>query len=169
MADAVQKKRATFPFWAPAKKRERLARKLDRERRKAQGLSTPRLRTILLVELDAIYVPDWAKKKAVPGLTLTRESIWLGRIAGRILEREDRAAGGNPRVTAEVYRPCKCCKRPLLGLAAEERLSLDRRFHGDRIPCSPECAEIQAARTKRKGRANQVFSEAGDKSRSAAQ
>ena len=151
MANATQKQPPGFPFWAPAKKRERLLRRMDRERRATQGLTTPRLRTILLVELDAIYVPGWAKRKAIPGLTLTRESIWLGRIAGRILEREDRAAGGSPKVTPAAYRPCKCCKRPLLGIAAERRLELDRRYHGDRIPCSPECAEIQAARRKRKG------------------
>ncbi len=141
----------TTPFWAPSGKRERLARKRDREQRAARGLTTPRLRTILLVELDAIFMPEWAVRKAVPGMTITKDAVWLGRIAGRALEREDRLAGGHPKVTAALYRPCKICKRPRIGLDAEYRLELDRRFQGERIPCSPECVEIQAARLKRRG------------------
>lgn len=142
------------PVWRwPANRRERAARKIDRERRAARGMATPRLRTVMLVELDAIPMPEWARRKAIQGLTLTESSVWLGRIAGRILEREDQRAGGSPRVTVERYRPCRVCKRPLLGLDAERRLELDRKWNGERIPCGPECAEIQAARLKRRGRA----------------
>lgn len=136
----------------PGDRREKVARKLDRERRAARGMATPRMRTILLVQLDAIAMPEWARRKAVKGLTVTETSIWLGRIAGRALERADRAAGGSPRVTPVGYRPCRVCKRPRLGLDAEHRLELDRKWNGDRIPCGPECAEIQAARARRKSK-----------------
>ena len=140
------------PIWQrTAEQRDRAARRLDRERRKARGLSTPRLRTILLVELDAISMPAWARRKAIRGLTITASTVWLGRIDGRVLERLDRQCGGHPKVTSERYRRCRVCKRPLLGLDAEHRLELDRRWAGDGTPCSQECVEIAAARQKRKG------------------
>lgn len=105
-----------------------------------------------LVELDKIPVPQWARDKAIPGLTLTGNSVWLGRIAARALARLDQSVGGRPQLTFEVYRPCRICRRPLLGPAAEHRLELDRKFEGWRIPCGPECVEIETARKQRKGR-----------------
>lgn len=146
------------PFWKMSQnQRERTARRADRERRKARGLSTPRVRTILLVELDAIPMPPWAREKAIRGLTITDRSVWLGRIDGRMLERLDRDAGGQPKVTSELCRRCRICRRALLGFDAQHRLELDRRWCGDGTPCSPECVEIAAARQKRKGNRKGIY------------
>ena len=128
---------------------ERAQRKRDRAQRASRGLTTPRLRQVALVELDKIPVPQWARDKAIPGLTLTGDSVWLGRIAARALARLDESVGGRPRLTFEVYRPCRVCWRPLLGAMAEHRLELDRKFEGWRIPCGPECVEIEAVRRRR--------------------
>lgn len=105
----------------------------------------PRLRTIGLVELDVLVVPEWARRKAIPGLTLTGASVWLGRIAARALERMDREAGGEPKLTLSAYRPCKVCGRPLLGEEAEARWELDKKFQGESKPCGPGCVERQRA------------------------
>lgn len=112
----------------------------------------PKLRMVAMVETTALAIPAWARAKAVKGLTGDAGRIWLGRIAANLLARLDREAGGSPRLTMTAYRQCKVCGRALLGVAAEHRLELDRRFEGERIPCSPDCVEVQAARQKRKGR-----------------
>lgn len=137
----------------PGDRAERLERRTDRARRKARGQATPRLRMVALVELDAIEVPAWARRKAVPGLTVTETSVWLGRIAARMLEREDQRAGGSPRLTMTGYRPCRLCGRARLGADAEYRLELDRQYGGASMPCGPECSELQAARKARRGAA----------------
>lgn len=126
----------------PAWKRERLIRAEDRHMRKMRGATTPRMQTIALVELEAIDVPDWAIKKAVPGLSRGPRRIWLRRIAARSLARLDMQAGGSPRLTFEDYRQCRVCGCPRLGLDAEARLELDRKFEGWKIPCSPDCLEV---------------------------
>ena len=127
---------------APLWRRERNQRHADRRDRAARGLSTPKVHQIALVELDLITVPDWARQKAIKGLSITETSIWLRRIAANKLASLDIEAGGCPRLTPTAYRRCKQCGRPLLGVDAEGRLDLDRKFEGDRIPCGPECLEI---------------------------
>ena len=116
-------------------------------------MSTPRLRQVALVELDKIPVPQWARDKAIPGLTLTGDRVWLGRIAARALARLDESVGGRPQLTFEVYRPCRVCGRPLLGAAAERRLELDRKWEGSRIPCDPDCTAIAHAQRPERVRA----------------
>lgn len=125
--------------------REREIRRAARRNYKARGAKFPRLATIGFVELDAIKVPEWAWFKAVPGLTRTDKSIWLRRILARELFREDQEAGGNPKITFTYWRPCKICKRSLVGPEAEHRWHLDRKWEGFRIPCGPDCIEIERA------------------------
>lgn len=134
-----------LPYQSPVSM-ERGRRREGRRIAKAQGKKYPRLRTIVLVELDVITCPEWAWHKAVKGLTRTDKSIWLRRILARTLAREDEDAGGQPKLTFTQYRPCNICKRALLGVEAEHRWSLDRKFEGARIPCSPECTEIEFSR-----------------------
>lgn len=100
------------------------------------------------MDLDAIYVPAWARDKAIAGLTLTADSIWIGRIAASILVRQDREAGGRPVVTKTLYRPCPLCGRPLLGEEAQARFELDRTMTGRQLPCGLECLDV----SKTKGR-----------------
>jgi hypothetical protein len=98
------------------------------------------------VDLDAIYVPAWAQAKAIRGLTLTAETIWLGRIAASALARLDREAGGTPVMTKTLYRRCPLCDRPLLGEEAQARFDLDRTMTGRQVPCGPECLDVSKSR-----------------------
>jgi hypothetical protein len=98
---------------------------------------------IALVELDAIDVPGWARRKAIRGLSVERDKIWLRRIAANLLARLDIEAGGQPKVTPTEFRRCGICDRPLLGEEAQIRFDLDRRFEGHRIPCGPDCVELE--------------------------
>ena len=110
-------------------------------------MATPRLQTIALVELEALEVPDWAAEKAVPGLRLEAKRIWLRRIAARSLARLEERAGGRAQLTFVAYRMCRVCGRPRLGMDAEARLELDRKFDGWKIPCDSDCLEM--GRTKK--------------------
>lgn len=124
--------------------RERLRRRIEKYEARALGRTWPKLTTILKVELDQIPMPNWAREKAIKGLTLTDSVVWLKRIAGRKLEALDRECGGNPRVTTTQYRPCPICRRPLIGEEAEARWELDKTFTGTQVPCGPTCLETAA-------------------------
>lgn len=137
------------PLWKQERARRRELRKICRE----AGVKLARLQSIFLVELDRIYVPAWARAKAIKGLTVTNTTVWLKRIAATKLAELDREAGGNPRLTASVYRRCHMCQRALLGAEAEARFELDRMSEGHRLPCGPECIEFEKARKQRHGRA----------------
>ena len=109
-----------------------------------------RIHVIALVELDKIDLPIWAEVKAIKGLTLTKKSVWLRRKYARYLEREDIAAGGKPKLTFTWWKPCKLCKRQLLGLDAENRYRLDQA-EGTKVgtryaPCDEDCIEIERQR-----------------------
>lgn len=134
------------PLW----RRERAARRLDKTLRRMWKRSVPTLKTIGLVELTAIPMPEWARKKAVKGLTLTDSSVWLRRIAANFLARMDREAGGSPGLTTTEYRRCRLCGQPLLGPEAVARWELDRKIEGHRLPCSPACLEMERARKDRR-------------------
>lgn len=149
-AQGVDWREDTGPLW----RREREARRQDREFRAAIGRATPRLIQIALVEPEAIHVPQYFLDRAIRGLTATRERVWLRRIAANMLARLDRECGGRPVLTREFYRRCKLCGRALLGAEAETRLALDREFEGHRIPCGPLCIEMQAAGNRRKRQGN---------------
>jgi hypothetical protein len=126
------------PLWRSERAGRRARRKLFR----ALGKPLPRVATIVRVRLGALAMPDWARRKAIKGLTLTEDTVWLRRIAGVYLARLDAEAGGEPEMTWAEYRRCTLCGRPLLDAEAELRAETDARFGGDQIPCSAECVEL---------------------------
>lgn len=137
-------------YWGPLPhqslaSKERYWLREEKKALRARGLKVPKLAQVGLVELAAISVPDWARSKAIRGLTLTDTSIWLSRVPARRLMREDEAAGGKPKVAWTTYRRCKICQRPLLSLEAERRQQLDKRFEGERAICGPDCVEYEQA------------------------
>ena len=135
------------PLWM----RERLNRIEDRRQRALRGAATPRMQMIALVELEALdKVPDWAVAKAVHGLRIEPQKVWLRRIAARSLARLEERAGGKATLTFCAYRACRVCGRPRLGMDAEARLALDRKFEGWKIPCDGDCLELSRARKQRK-------------------
>lgn len=133
------------PIEGRTPRQERRIRRVARQNYKARGQTFPRLATIGFVELTAIKVPEWAWAKKIPGLEDTDRSVWLRRILARELFREDEDAGGSPKITFTYWRPCKICKRSLIGPEAEHRWDLDRKWEGSRIPCSPDCCEVEAS------------------------
>ncbi len=133
------------PFW----QRERAQRREVRNLFRQWHLKLPRLQTVFLVELDQIYVPAWARAKAVKGLTVTASTVWLKRIAATALAALDREAGGDPMLTRTSYRRCGICGRALLGAEAEARWELDKQSEGHRLPCGPDCIELQKVKRRR--------------------
>lgn len=132
--------------------RERELRRQWKREHRARGMTYPKLATIGMVALTAITIPAEMRAKRIKGLTVTDTSIWLRRMAARELMTLDEQAGGQPRVTWTNYRPCWICKRPLIGLEADHRFRLDLKFEGFRIPCSPECPELERVRLDSKRR-----------------
>jgi hypothetical protein len=118
---------------------DRGARRRYRALARALGFKVPKLATVMLVEPSAIVVPAWARRKAIRGLGVHADKVWLGRMAGMKLVRLDCEGGGTPLVTTTVFRRCQICGRGLIGVEAEARWELDRQFVGDRIPCGPDC------------------------------
>jgi len=136
----------------PAWKRDRRMRAMLRERLKRDGLTMPKLATIVRVDLDRIWVPAWAQAKAIRDLTVTQSSVWLGRIAANVLARIDREAGGKPVLTPTLYRRCPQCDRALLGDEAQARWEMDLSYTGRQLPCGPECIErARALKARKKG------------------
>ena len=122
---------------------ERRLRREWKAEYKARGMQYPRLHTLGFVELDRIKVPEWAWYKRIKGLTADDKHIWLRRILARELFREDQDAGGHPKITFAPYRPCKICKRPLIGPEAEQRFLLDLTYAGKYSICGPDCVETE--------------------------
>lgn len=123
-----------------------------RRNAKEWGITVPRLKTVVQVQTDAIPIPGWAREKAIAGLASDSTQVWLGRIDAAVLASMDRQAGGTPRLTTTLYRRCRVCSRPLLGVAAQERFEQDRQFGGTQIPCGPDCLETARARKRPVGR-----------------
>ena len=140
-----------MPQDAPAWRRTRDDRYAARTFPARWNWPTPRLKQIALVEPEAIDVPAWALAKAVRGLESNRERVWLGRIAANLVARLDRESGGESRITVTSFRRCRICGRSLLGEEAEARVELDLRFEGNRIPCGPDCVELERAQRGRRG------------------
>lgn len=121
---------------------ERDIRREQRCRAHSMGRAYPHLRTIGQVIIPS-NIPEWAIAWALPGLTITNTSIWLTKKRARDLFKRATADGLSPQITYTPMRPCRICRRILLGLDAEHRWSLDRKYGGDGIPCDPACAELQ--------------------------
>jgi len=121
--------------------RERAERREARRIAKDRGNTYPHLRTIGHLEIKS-GIPEWCIAWAVPNLTLTNTSIWLGKKYARQLAWHCTKQRIPFRLTWTAWRPCKLCHRFLLGLDAEHRWELDRRYEGHRIPCGPDCLDI---------------------------
>ena len=110
---------------------------------RGRGIKPAKKQWVICVETTAIEIPAWARAKAETRLSQSAHRVWFrGRNSGRakILERQDRQAGGRPEVTAVEYRMCPVCDRMLLGLEAEARRKLDESgVLGRTLPCSSTC------------------------------
>jgi hypothetical protein len=129
-------------------RRERQLRRMWRREFKELGRPYPTMATIAFVELDAIRLPEWAYAKRIKGLSWSDYSIWMRRILARQLFSQDERAGGHPKITFSLMRPCKLCKRILLGDDAERRFKYDLLPAGWCIPCDTDCKEVEQRRKK---------------------
>lgn len=116
----------------------------ERKRRlRHDGIKPAKKQWVICVETTKIEIPAWAKAKAEGRLSQSEHHVWFrGRNNGRakILERQDRAAGGKPELTMVEFRLCPVCGRMLLSLEAEARRKLDESSKlGRQMPCSGEC------------------------------
>jgi hypothetical protein len=124
-------------------RQERVQRKERQRVLRGRGIKPAKKQWVICVETTAIEIPAWARAKAETRLFQSAHRVWFrGRNSGRakILERQDRQAGGRPEVTAVEYRMCPVCDRMLLGLEAEARRKLDESgVLGRTLPCSSTC------------------------------
>jgi hypothetical protein len=103
---------------------------------------------VLRVEPELIAIPEWARGRAVRGLSIGEDYVWLRPGDGRALAALDRDCGGRPVVVEQEFRYCKVCGRPLIGDdATSRRLSEQGGQTSYMLPCSDECYE--AARDQR--------------------
>lgn len=121
-----------------SRQRKEVKRRLIRD-----GIKPTKKQWVICVETTAIEIPAWAKAKAEGRLSQSEHHVWFrGRNNGRakILERQDRAAGGNPELTAVEFRLCQTCGRMMLSLEAEGRRRLDEGSRlGRQTACGSEC------------------------------
>lgn len=98
---------------------------------------------VICVQTTAIKIPFWALARREEQLSVGDHLVWFrGRNNGRakMLERQDREAGGNPELTTVEWRTCPVCGRVLLGLEAEVRRKQDESCKlGRQLPCMGEC------------------------------
>lgn len=131
----------------PADPWRRKRRQRNRELR-TLGRNVCRVRRVWKVTPTAITIPDWARQRAVRGLSESDDSVWLQRTDATILASIDRQSGGNPEMTECEFRRCEICWRPLLAEDAEARRGLtESAVTGNQKPCGAEC--FAAARDKR--------------------
>ena len=92
-------------------RQERVQRKERKRVLRGRGIKPAKKQWVICVETTAIEIPGWARAKAETRLTQSPHRVWFrGRNSGRakILERQDRQAGGRPELTAVEYRVCQC-------------------------------------------------------------
>jgi hypothetical protein len=135
---------ASATRWRKSWPRQERTQRQERKRvLRNRGIKPAKKQWVICVETTAIEIPAWARAKAEPNLSQSPHRVWFrGRNSGRakILERQDRQAGGRPEVTAVEYRMCPVCDRMLLGLEAEARRKLDESgINGRTLPCSNKC------------------------------
>lgn len=130
------------PYWKASRPYRKARIRVMRNR----DIRPARKRWAICVETTAIEIPGWALAKRDERFSVSKHHVWFnGRTNGRakILERQDRQAGGDPSLTAVEWRLCPVCNRMLLSLEAEERRKLDESSKlGREIPCSGECGKV---------------------------
>lgn len=126
----------------------REVRRARRYELRCKGIQKAYRRRVWCVEVSAIAMPEWARARAVKGLTQSATRVWLRPRDARMLARIDREAGGEPAMAEAEFRRCGVCNRPLLGLDAAARRELDESaVTGRQLPCGGDC--LEAARDKR--------------------
>lgn len=123
----------------------RLHRREAKARRKALGVKERRQRMVRRVEPELIPIPQWARERAVRGLSRGEEFVWLLPGDARQLERMDREAGGEPKVLETEFRRCRHCGKPAVGADAVAMRGLDMGGQ-DWAPCGDECDAAKADR-----------------------
>lgn len=120
----------------------RMARRAARARRQALGIKERRQRMVRRVEPELVAIPEWARKRAVKGLSAGADFVWLLPGDARALERLDRDAGGEPAVLETEFRRCRHCRRPALGEDAVALRGQDMRGE-DWSQCGDQCDEAK--------------------------
>lgn len=107
----------------------------------SNGIQPARILRIMQVQLLDMDVPAWAIKKAVKGLPLTSQTVWLRRKDGNALARY---SGASCLTMETEHRACTLCQRPLLGVeAAERRRQIESDVTARQLPCGDTCIEAQ--------------------------
>lgn len=141
----------------------RQQRRCERDNRRAQriwlrqhGLKEIRAVSVYRVETQAIDIPEWAKKHALPEFSSELNVIWVKqRGTAKLIARYDRAAGGTPQVMEVEARRCPLCGRWMLGLDAtmqrERELAVRLSLGTLQIePCSIFCDPVNKGESQRK-------------------
>ena len=122
----------------------RMALRRNRAEREARGIPERRRRIAVRVEPEVVEIPEWARKRAIRGLTTGEDFVGLYAGDARLLEQKDRRDGGEPAVIAVEFRICKVCGRPLLGDDAAARRALEAAGATSyMLPCGDTCYEAQ--------------------------
>ena len=112
--------------------------------RRENGIPIRREHIVVRVEPELAAIPDWARKRAIAGLSVSADYVWLDEGDARILAALDRECGGRPQVQEAEFRRCKVCNRPLIGDdATTRRLAEQAGRISYMLPCSSECYEAQ--------------------------
>lgn len=126
---------------------ERTARKQEL---RAKGQRPTKPTYAVRVEPSVTAIPEWARKRAVKGLSTGSTYVWLRRSDAWMLAQLDREDGGRPQILRVEYRACPVCKRMLLGeLAKERRMKNESCATGDQKPCSDDCLPAHWRRRER--------------------
>jgi hypothetical protein len=133
--------------------RQKRVQRKERERvLRAKGIKPAKKQWVICVQTTANEIPAWALAKRDQRLSVSERHVWFrGRNNGRakILERQDRLAGGVPQLTAVEFRICSVCGRMLLSLEAVDRRRLDESGKlGQQLPCSGQCERIRDSKAR---------------------
>ena len=140
---------ASASSFAALDRQQRIDRRADLRQ---SGRTPAKEQYVYRVEPEVITIPNWAFKRAVEGLELTNECVWLwsNALALKICEM-DRGEGGHPDLMRIQVRRCQVCGLLRLNVLASYRGKLDESApDGRKLPCGPQCLTI---RRIRKGKA----------------
>jgi hypothetical protein len=119
---------------------ERARRKYTREWLQKHGAKPTREQHVYRVATDQVFIPEWARQFAIPGMSSGPSLIW---VKGRGLANSIAAMDpGEPLVEKFEARKCKKCKRYLIGLDAstyQKQLEIARLAGQPDPPCGISC------------------------------
>lgn len=124
----------------------RMQRRWHREinrRIRAAGLPIPVARKAWRVSIDAMEMPQWAKDKAQPTLSISETHVWFrSRRDANLLFAMNKSRGGCGSIDRVEFRRCQRCGLVLLGVRAAEMREWERLNPGESKQCGPGCKEI---------------------------